>query len=107
MMKTRTQFRPLALGLGLMTTLLLLAAGAPDGWVIRDAEAVIGRPITPVSVAGVARRSTRRAIYATSVYAATLPAGCRTVVIDGVALHQCGVTYYQATGGRYVLVRVD
>lgn len=106
-MKTRTQFRPLALGLGLMTTLLLLDAGAPEGWMIRDAAAVIGRPITPVSVAGVARRSTRRAIYATSVYAATLPAGCRTVVIDGVALHQCGATYYQATGGRYVVVRVQ
>jgi hypothetical protein len=27
---------------------------------IQDAEAVVGRPLTPVSVAGVARRSVRR-----------------------------------------------
>lgn len=31
-----------------------------------SAEAVVGRPATPVSVAGVARRSTRRAVYATN-----------------------------------------
>lgn len=33
---------------------------------VGDAEAVIGRPATPVSYAGVARRTTRRAVYATS-----------------------------------------
>ena len=32
------------------------------GWVTR-AEAVIGRPVTPMSYAGVARRTTRRATY--------------------------------------------
>ena len=30
---------------------------------ISSAEAVIGRPLTPVSVAGVARRSARRGYY--------------------------------------------
>lgn len=30
----------------------------------RDAHAVIGRPLTPMSYAGVARRTTRRAAYA-------------------------------------------
>jgi hypothetical protein len=34
--------------------------------IVTDAEAVIGRPLTPVSYAGVARRTTRRAVYATS-----------------------------------------
>ena len=34
--------------------------------IVADAEAVIGRPVTPVSYAGVARRTTRRAVYATS-----------------------------------------
>jgi hypothetical protein len=34
--------------------------------VIASAEAVVGRPLTPVSVAGVARRTTRRC--ATGVY---------------------------------------
>jgi hypothetical protein len=77
------------------------------GLVLSEAQAVIGRPLTPLSYAGVARRTTRRAIYATSVYAATLPAGCRTVVIEGTALYQCGATYYQASGSRYVVVRVE
>lgn len=31
---------------------------------VGDAEAVIGRPATPVTYAGVARRTTRRAVYA-------------------------------------------
>ena len=33
---------------------------------VGDAEAVVGRPLTPVSVGGVARRTTRRAVYASS-----------------------------------------
>jgi hypothetical protein len=33
---------------------------------VSDAGAVVGRPLTPVSGAGVARRTTRRAVYATS-----------------------------------------
>ena len=32
----------------------------------KPVQAVVGAPRTPVSVAGVARRSTRRAVYATS-----------------------------------------
>jgi len=43
---------------------------APDApWqavFVAPAEAVVGRPLTPVSVGGVARRTTRRAVYATS-----------------------------------------
>ena len=34
--------------------------------IVADAGAVIGRPMTPVSYAGVARRTTRRGVYATS-----------------------------------------
>lgn len=77
------------------------------GVVLPQAQAVIGRPLTPLSYAGVARRTTRRAIYATSVYRATLPAGCTTVVIEGTSLRRCGATYYQATGGQYVVVKVQ
>jgi len=96
----------------LIAAVVLVSAMSTDialdsGFVISEAQAVIGRPLTPMSYAGVARRTTRRAIYATSVYAATLPRGCTTVVIEGTALHQCGATYYQASGGRYVVVRVD
>ncbi|MGD8269481.1 MAG: hypothetical protein PVH69_04855 [Desulfobacterales bacterium] len=71
------------------------------------AEARIGRPLTPVSVAGVARRTTRRTIRRTAVYAATLPRGCSTVVIEGTTLHQCGGTYYQPYGNQFVVVEVD
>jgi hypothetical protein len=37
----------------------------------RDADAVIGRPLTPLSYAGVARRTTRRAVYAGAAMGAT------------------------------------
>ena len=72
-----------------------------------EAEARIGRPLTPVSVAGVARRTTRRTIRRTSAYVAALPGGCSTVVIEGTTLHQCGGTYYQPYGTQYVIVNVD
>lgn len=80
--------------------------GRPAGFLVSEAEAVIGRPLTPLSYAGVARRTTRRAIYATSVYRATLPANCVTTSINGVVIYQCGSTYYQASGSQYVVVNV-
>jgi len=50
--------------------LLYLAGIAPDapaGWtLLQEAHAVVGAPLTPVSAAGVARRTTRRAVVATS-----------------------------------------
>ena len=96
----------------LLAALTLFSVLAVDlaldtGLVVPKAQAVIGRPLTPMSYAGVARRTSRRMIYATSVYAATLPAGCRTVIIEGTSLYQCGGTYYQTSGSRYVVVRVD
>jgi len=77
------------------------------GFLVPEAQAIVGRPMTPISYAGVARRTTRRAIYATSVYRATLPAGCTTVIIEGATLHQCGATYYQPSGSQYVVVKVQ
>ncbi|MBK1700344.1 hypothetical protein [Thiococcus pfennigii] len=74
---------------------------------LSEAEAVIGRPMTPLSYAGVARRTTRRMVYATSIYVATLPRGCTTVIIDGASLYQCGTTYYRSAGAQYVVVRVE
>lgn len=63
-----------------------------------ESEAVVGRPATPVSYAGVARRTTRRtatasAAYsgaATAAYISTLPAGC--VMTGGV--YVCGTARY-------------
>jgi hypothetical protein len=90
-----------------------------------DAGAIIGRPLTPLSFAGVARRTTRRAVYAGAysgygyrygygygysygygypgyaapAYAAgsvtTLPTGCVSTVVGDVAVQQCGSVYYR------------
>ena len=91
-----------------------------------NAMAVIGRPATPASYAGVARRTTRRAVYATSASASAasqqqqaqaqqapppaatgalpagtvvsaLPSGCTSTVVDGVNLFNCGGVFYQPT----------
>jgi hypothetical protein len=91
---------------------LLVAGPITDGLFnsgvfLSDAQARIGRPMTPVSVAGVARRTTRRTIRRTAVYIAALPGGCRTVMINGMALHQCGGTYYQPDGNRFVIVNIN
>lgn len=90
-----------------LVSVLAVEVALDAGLVVPQAQAVIGRPLTPMSYAGVARRTSRRMIYATSVYAATLPAGCRTVIIEGTSLYQCGGTYYQTSGSRYVVVRVE
>jgi hypothetical protein len=91
---------------------LLVAGAVVDGMfnsgiVVQQAVAVFGRPLTPVSGAGVARRTTRRVIRRSTIYAATLPTGCSTIVIEGASLYQCGATYYQPYGNQYVVVYVD
>ncbi|MBN2629918.1 MAG: hypothetical protein JXR75_05200 [Rhodobacteraceae bacterium] len=89
----------------------LVAEMDPMEWVkgnlASQAEARVGRPATPVSVAGVARRTTRRVIRRSTVYVATLPAGCTTVVIDNVSLKYCGGVYYQPYQGQYVVVIIE
>jgi hypothetical protein len=103
--------RILAIGLSLIAVTFLT-----DGWFrkaldIREAEARIGRPMTPGSVAGVSRRTSRRTarrvIRRSTIYRATLPRGCTTVVIQGTSLYQCGGTYYQRYSNQYVVVYVD
>lgn len=74
---------------------------------IKSAHAIVGRPGTPVSVAGVARRTTRRVIVATAIYVPRLPPSCTVVIIDGTSLHHCGSTYYQSSGNQYVIVNVN
>lgn len=72
-----------------------------------QAEARVGHPMTPVSVAGTARRTTRRVIRRSTIYVATLPAGCARVSISGAVVWSCGGTYYQPYGNRYVVVYID
>jgi hypothetical protein len=78
----------------------VLAAGVivgPTGLSPQAAHAIIGRPLTPVSYAGVARRTTRRTVAATTAVTAarmtTLPAGCGAAV-GGV--YRCGSASYRA-----------
>ena len=75
--------------------------------IAKDAKAIVGRPATPVSVAGVARRTTRRVVTRTAVYVSVLPAGCSACVVNGMHLQQCGATYYQPQGNQYVVVKVQ
>jgi uncharacterized protein (DUF2141 family) len=51
---------------------------------IESAQARVGRPLTPVSVAGVARRSTRRAVVGgAAVGAAAAGTACVRVLVNG------------------------
>ena len=74
---------------------------------IPSAEAVVRRPRTPVSVAGVARRTARRSIYPTSTYVDTLPSDCTSVIIEDTHLWECDGEYYMISGTEYVLVDVE
>ena len=103
------------------TTRFLLALGAfaaaltlesdPANWAVTgpfsSAEARVGRPMTPVSAAGVARRTTRRVVRRTAVYVSALPRGCSTVVVNGASIYSCGGVYYQPHGSQYVVVEVQ
>ena len=57
---------------------------------IQSAEARVGRPATPASVAGVARRTTRRAVVggaavgAAAAGAAVVAPACARVLVNGV-----------------------
>jgi hypothetical protein len=104
--------RKSTLGLMALGFTLAIADLPPGGMLVggaslmKQAHAVVGRPLTPVSVAGVARRTTRR-IVMTTTYVAVLPPACTVVVIEGTTLHQCGATFYQPSGTQYVVVKVE
>lgn len=71
------------------------------------AGAVIGRPLTPLSYAGVARRTTRRVVRRTATTIAVLPAGCIYGPYYGGYYYRCGGLYYAKSGGVYVQVIVQ
>ncbi len=82
-------------------------AGQPLGFgffnPISEAQARVGRPATPISGAGVARRTTRRAIRYGAVVVA-LPAGCVYGTYYGYKLYSCGGAYYQPSGSGFMIV---
>ena len=74
---------------------------------VNEAQAVVGRPATPGSVAGVARRTTRRVVSRSAIYVSALPTGCVQTSVKGGVVWRCGRTYYQPYGGRYVVIYID
>jgi hypothetical protein len=85
-----------------------------------ESLAIIGMPLTPFSVAGVARRTTRRAVYmgaamgapyygapyygygapvpgmvAPAATLAALPPGCANMFINSMTYYHCGPAYYR------------
>ncbi len=69
-----------------------------------EAAVVVRRPaVRPASPAGVARRTTRRVIRR-GAYIAVIPVGCAYGTYYGYSLYYCGGTYYQKSGGGYVIV---
>ena len=54
---------------GLLSCILVLEHSDMGLTFIREAQAVVGAPLTPVSAAGVARRTTRRVVVATTATA--------------------------------------
>lgn len=106
-MKIRAKIRTIVTGLVVATAGLIIDSWVLNGVIITDAQARVGRPMTPGSVAGVARRTTRRSIRRTTIYAASLPTSCTTVIIEGTSLYQCSGTYYQSYNNQYVVVNVD
>jgi len=71
------------------------------------AGAVIGRPLTPLSYAGVARRTTRRVVRRTATTIPMLPPGRIYGPYYGGYYYRCGGLYYAKSGGVYVQVIVQ
>jgi hypothetical protein len=69
---------------------------------VESAQARVGRPLTPVSVAGVARRQARRAVYGAGIAGAAVVGTAAAVAAApyyGGAGYYSGGPYYQ--GARY------
>jgi hypothetical protein len=73
----------------------VVAAIVLVGFAAGEASAIIGRPLTPMSYAGVARRTARHSAYAGTAMGPYYPTGCTTVVSAGVAYRSCGGTMYR------------
>lgn len=110
----------------LVASLIAIGAATDSGPLMLggdNAEAVIGRPLTPMSYAGVARRTTRRAVYAgaatggyyggayygapvvrTTAVVSTLPTGCGQISTATGVYYQCGGARYEPyySGGTVV-----
>ena len=105
-MKIRVKIWVMAIGF-FVAVGLTVDCWSPINLVSSEVEARVGRPLTPASGAGVVRRTRRRTIRRSTIYVASLPKGCTTVVIEEQSCYQCGDIYYQADGTQYVQVYVE
>ena len=112
----------------------LLSVKAPEMTFVNNAGAIIGAPLTPMSYAGVARRSVRRGGVAVAVapppptvvvvntpppaapptvavgtVVQALPAGCTSIAVSGVNYSDCGGVFYKTAlqGNNLVYVVVE
>jgi hypothetical protein len=74
---------------------------------VQPAQARIGHPLTPLSYAGVARRTARRTTRRTVARVTALPPGCVYGLYYGAYYYNCGGVYYQRSGGVYIQVIVN
>ena len=120
---------PVSIDLGRSSATDPIFTMAGIGLTMDSAQARVGHPATPGSVAGVSRRTARRTVARTTAAVrpgyvrpavagavvvgtavavgttvAALPAQCTTVVVDGAAYRRCGQTYYRSSGATYVVV---
>jgi hypothetical protein len=82
--KARKAINVLAASMAMLGGLTMDVKWSPDVRFTSPAEARVGRPLTPMSYAGVARRTTRRAVYGSAAAAAAAGAyvatpGCAQV----------------------------
>jgi hypothetical protein len=83
-LKARKAINVLAASMAMLGGLSTEVKWSPDVRLTSPAEARVGRPLTPMSYAGVARRTTRRAVYGSAAAAAAAGAyvatpGCAQV----------------------------
>lgn len=71
---------------------------------IGEAEARPGRPLSPTSFAGVARRTSRRVARRTTIRLNSLPRGCVYGPYYGDNYWNCGGSYYIQENNYYIQV---
>ena len=98
----RTARNPLLLAA--LAALLLLAdfsPQAPLGFsLVRESAAIVGAPLTPVSVAGVARRTTRRVVAVEATAATAAVATTAVAASSAAAAQQSAVAQQQAATAK-------
>ena len=88
---SKSTFGMLAFG---VTLLAINPAHLPESF-FNEAEARIGRPLTPVSYAGVARRTTRRTVYGAAAVTTAAVATTAVVASQPVTVVEQPVTVVQ------------